>query len=198
MFKTFIQIVLITILIFILTTVFYKYFYVDNPTKEDVEESLITNNKKEIEKKQNAKDNIIYNLSYKKFDIQNNIYLIEALEGIIQENNPNIIIMRKVKASIKYLDNEKLQIYSENAIFNTKTFETNFFNGVKLNFDDQILSSDKLDFYFEKNIAIFKDNVRYKNLDTNMYGDEIKINLLTKEVLIKGKDSSNKVIVQKK
>ena len=140
----------------------------------------------------------LMNLSYKKFDIQGNIYLIEALEGIIQENDPNIIIMRKVKASIKYLDNEKLKIYSENAIFNTKTFETNFFNGVKVNFEDQILLSDKLDFHFDKNIAIFKDNVRYKNLNTNMYSHEIKINLLTKEILIKGKNSSNKVIIEKK
>lgn len=198
MFKTFIQIVLITILIFILTTVFYKYFYVDNSTKENVEQILITKNNEEIESKKIAEDNIIYNLSYKKFDIQNNIYLIEALEGIIQENKPDIIIMKKVKASIKYLDNEKLQIYSENAIFNTKTFETNFFNGVKVNFEEQILLSDKLDFNFEKNIAIFKDNVRYKNLDTNMYSNEIKINLLTKEILIKGKNSSDKIIVEKK
>ena len=103
MFKTFIQIVLITILIFILTAVFYKYFYVDNSTKKDAEQILITKNKEKIETKEVAEDNIIYNLSYKKFDIQNNIYLIEALEGIIQENNPNII-MRKVKSSIKYLD----------------------------------------------------------------------------------------------
>ena len=98
-------------------------------------------------------DNIIYNLSYKKFDIQNNFYLVEALESTIKENNPSLILMKKVKAIIKYLDNENLIIVSENALFNNKTFETNFYNGVELFFEDQKLTGGNLDFIFEKNIA---------------------------------------------
>ena len=48
--------------------------------------------------------------------------------------------MKKVKAIIKYLDNENLIIVSENALFNNKTFETNFYNGVELFFEDQKLT----------------------------------------------------------
>ena len=103
----------------------------------------------------NDKDSTIYNLTYKKFDIQNNSYLIEASESTIKENT-NEVLMKDVKATINYKDNEELFIFSNNAIFNNKTFQTNFYNGVKVIFRDQKLESDNLDFLFDKNIAILE------------------------------------------
>ena len=108
-------------------------------------------------------------------------YQIEAEEGVLNENDPNLILMKKVKAKIKYLDYENLKILSENAIFNNKSFETSFYNGVKLIYEDQNLSSDNLKFLFDKNIAIFKDNVTYENLNTKMFSDEIIRNFLQKK-----------------
>ena len=182
MLKTFIQIVLILTLSFILIFTFYKYFYIESVVENTNENKIIET---EVDKiiQENDKDSVIYNLSYKKFDMQNNAYFIEASKGTINENT-NEVLMIDVKATINYKDNEELFIFSNNAIFNNKTFQTNFYNGVKLIFRDQKLESDNLDFLFDKNIAIFRDNVRYENLDTNMFSDEILINLLTKEVTI--------------
>tara|TARA_B100000401_G_scaffold352953_1_gene250542 strand:- start:103 stop:684 length:582 start_codon:yes stop_codon:yes gene_type:complete len=192
MLKTFIQIVLILTLSFILIFTFYKYFYIESVVENTNENKIIET---EVDKiiQENDKDSIIYNLSYKKFDMQNNAYFIEASKGTINENT-NEVSMIDVKATINYKDNEELFIFSNNAIFNNKTFQTNFYNGVKLIFRDQKLESDNLDFLFDKNIAIFRDNVRYENLDTNMFSDEILINLLTKEVTI---SSKKKVKIEK-
>ncbi len=192
MLKTFIQIVLILTLSFILIFTFYKYFYIESVVENTNENKIIET---EVDKiiQENDKDSIIYNLSYKKFDMQNNAYFIEASKGTINENT-NEVLMIDVKATINYKDNEELFIFSNNAIFNNKTFQTNFYNGVKLIFRDQKLESDNLDFLFDKNIAIFRDNVRYENLDTNMFSDEILINLLTKEVTI---SSKKKVKIEK-
>ncbi len=192
MLKTFIQIVLILTLSFILIFTFYKYFYIESVVENTNENKIIET---EVDKiiQENDKDSVIYNLSYKKFDMQNNAYFIEASKGTINENT-NEVLMIDVKATINYKDNEELFIFSNNAIFNNKTFQTNFYNGVKLIFRDQKLESDNLDFLFDKNIAIFRDNVRYENLDTNMFSDEILINLLTKEVTI---SSKKKVKIEK-
>ena len=195
MLKTFIQIVLILTLSFILIFTFYKYFYIESVVENTNENKIIET---EVDKiiQENDKDSIIYNLSYKKFDMQNNAYFIEASKGTINENT-NEVSMIDVKATINYKDNEELFIFSNNAIFNNKTFQTNFYNGVKLIFRDQKLESDNLDFLFDKNIAIFRDNVRYENLDTNMFSDEILINLLTKEVTTSSEKKSKKVIIEK-
>ena len=196
MLKTFIQIVLILTLSFILIFTFYKYFRSESIVENVNDNKIIKNYDEEKIIQENNKDSIIYNLTYKKFDIQNNSYLIEASEGTIKENT-NEVLMKDVKATINYKNNEELFIFSNNAIFNNKTFQTNFYNGVKLILRDQNLESDNLDFLFDKNIAIFRDNVRYKNLDTNMFSDEILINLLTKEVTISSKKKSKKVKVEK-
>ena len=196
MLKTFIQIVLILTLSFILIFTFYKYFRSESIVENVNDNKIIKNYDEEKIIQENNKDSIIYNLTYKKFDIQNNSYLIEASEGTIKENT-NEVLMKDVKATINYKNNEELFIFSNNAIFNNKTFQTNFYNGVKLILRDQNLESDNLDFLFDKNIAIFRDNVRYKNLDTNMFSDEILINLLTKEVTISSKKNSKKVKIEK-
>ena len=196
MLKTFIQIVLILTLSFILIFTFYKYFRSENIVENIKDNKIIKNYEEEKIIQETEKDSTIYNLTYKKFDIQNNSYLIEASEGTIKENT-NEVLMKDVKATINYKNNEELFIFSNNAIFNNKTFQTNFYNGVKLLFRDQKLESDNLDFLFDKNIAIFRDNVRYENLDTNMFSDEILVNLLTKEVTISSKKKSQKVKIEK-
>ena len=196
MLKTFIQIVLILTLSFILIFTFYKYFRSENVVENIKDNKIIKNYEEEKIIQETEKDSTIYNLTYKKFDIQNNSYLIEASEGTIKENT-NEVLMKDVKATINYKNNEELFIFSNNAIFNNKTFQTNFYNGVKLILRDQNLESDNLDFLFDKNIAIFRDNVRYENLDTNMFSDEILINLLTKEVTISSKKKSQKVKIEK-
>ena len=187
---------LILTLSFILIFTFYKYFRSENIVENIKDNKIIKNYEEEKIIQETEKDSTIYNLTYKKFDIQNNSYLIEASEGTIKENT-NEVLMKDVKATINYKNNEELFIFSNNAIFNNKTFQTNFYNGVKLLFRDQKLESDNLDFLFDKNIAIFRDNVRYENLDTNMFSDEILVNLLTKEVTISSKKKSQKVKIEK-
>ena len=195
MLKTFIQVILILALSLILIFTFYKYFHTESVVENTNENKIIENEEDKIIQKNN-KESVIYNLSYKKFDIQNNAYFIEASEGAISENTDEVL-MKDVKATINYKDNEELFIFSNNAIFNNKTFQTNFYNGVKLTFRDQKLESGTLDFLFDKNIAIFRDNVRYENLNTKMFSDEILINLLTKEVTISSKKKSEKVKIEK-
>ena len=99
MLKTFIQIVLILTLSFILIFTFYKYFYIESVVENTNENKIIET---EVDKiiQENDKDSIIYNLSYKKFDMQNNAYFIEASKGTINENT-NEVLMIDVKATIK-------------------------------------------------------------------------------------------------
>ena len=191
MYKTLIQLILLLILILIIFFIFNKYFNTEDKVNE-VNNIISLNNDKnnflnEDLKKKNI-DNEITNLTYEKFDTNGNKYLIKAKEGILDSELPNIIYMNKVEASLNYQNNEKLIIYSKNAIFNKENFKTTFSNKVQLKYQEQILESDNLEFLINKNIAIFKDNVKYYNKDIEAFGDIVVINLLTKEVDIKSKN----------
>ena len=200
MYKTLIQLFLLLILILIIFFVSNKYFYtvdkieeVNNDISLDVEKNNLP--KKDLEKK--SLDNEIINLTYEKFDTNGNKYFISAKKGVLDNELPNIIYMNLIEASLNYVNNEKLIINSKEAIFNKQNFNTTFSTDVKLTYKEQTLESDHLEFLFDKNIAIFKDNVKYNNQNIEAFSDIVVINLLTKEIDIKS-ENQKKIRIRKK
>ena len=59
-----------------------------------------------------------------------------------------------------------------------------------------MVESDILEFLIHKNIAIFKDNVKYYNQNIEAFSDIVIINLLKKEIYIKSKNQK-KIIIKK-
>ena len=199
MYKTLIQLVLLLILILIIFFISNKYFYAEDKIDEvkktgnlKIEKNDLLNN--ETDKKN--MNNEIINLTYEKFDTNGNKYQIKAKKGILDDTSPNIINMNEVEASLIYLNNEKLIINSKEAIFNKESFKTTFSKNVKLLYKEQTLESDNLEFLIDKNIAIFRDNVKYYNQDIEAFADIVNINLLTKEIDIKSK-TKKKIKIKK-
>lgn len=200
MYKTLIQLFLLLILILIVFFVSKKYFY----TADKIED---VNNVISLEKKKNnllktdlvkkSLDNKILNLTYEKIDTNGNKYLINAKKGVLDNERPNIIYMNLIEASLNNVNNEKLIIKSKEAIFNKQNFKTTFSTDVKLTYQEQTLESDHLEFLFDKNIAIFKDNVKYNNENIEAFSDIVVINLLTKEIDIRSKNQK-KIRIRKK
>ena len=194
MYKTLIQLVLLLILILIIFFIYNKYFYTEDIVDEVKNPPSISKEIAEINELSNKNlikkntDNEILDLTYEKFDTNGNKYFINAKKGTIDSKNPNIIYMNEVEASLLYLNNEKLIIYSEKAIFNKENFKTTFSKNVKLLYKEHTLESDHLDFLIDKNIAIFRDNVKYYSHDIEAFADIVSINLTTKEIDIKSKN----------
>ena len=200
MYKTLIQLVLLLILILIIFFIFNKYFNTEDEVDEVNNIISLNNDKNNLlneDLKEKNVDNEIINLTYEKFDTNGNKYLIKAKKGILDNKLSNIIYMNEVEASLIYLNNERLIIYSKEAIFNKENFKTTFSKNVKLIYQEQILKSDTLEFLIDKNIAIFKDNVKYYNQNIEAFGDIVVINLLTKEIDIKS-ENQKKIRVKKK
>ena len=190
MYKTLIQLILLLILILIFFFIFNKYFNTEDEVDEVNNIISLNNDKNNLlneDLKEKNVDNEIINLTYEKFDTNGNKYLIKAKKGILDNELSNIIYMNEVEASLIYLNNEKLIIYSEEAVFNKENFKTTFSKEVKLLYQEQTLESDILEFLIDKNIAIFKDNVKYINQNIKAFADIVVINLLTKEINIKVK-----------
>ena len=129
MYKTLIQLVLLLILILIIFFITNKYFYTEDTINEvkntnnlKIEKNDPTNN--ELDKKKI--DNEILNLTYEKFDTNGNKYLIKAKKGLLDSKRPNIIYMNEVEASLTYLNNERLIIYSKKAILIKKILKQLF------------------------------------------------------------------------
>ena len=195
--KIIIQILLIVTIITILSATFYNYFYDDAITSTVTKsEDLIKKNNStnsNLAQIQNNTSNILNNITYENFDVEGNRYQISASTGEIKDLNSDIIYMSDVVALIFLKDLGTVKIVSKNAIFNSLSFNSNFYDNVQLNFLEHQLNGEKLDLKFNENLLILKEKVLYQNLNTKLFADAISIDLITKNSKIFMNDDEKKI-----
>ena len=101
--------------------------------------------------------------------------------------------MKGVEATINAKNSSPIKILSDSAILNKITYDTVFSENVLITYDDHLITSDKLDLFFQKNLAIISNDIIYKNLNTTLQADMIEIDLLSKKLRIFMNDSTKKI-----
>jgi hypothetical protein len=189
--KIFLKIVLILSLIIITLFVYYKYF------KEDKSKSSKpVNPTTEIEEEAVYNSNIIKDINYTSRDLKGNEYILVAKEGEIDLDNSDIIFLTDVTAYIKLVKNSELIMITSNyGKYNTINYDTIFSKNVKIDYVDNIITGDYLDFSMMKNLLIVSRNVVYKNLENTMKADVIELDTTTKDTKIFMYNSNKQVNV---
>ena len=189
--KIFLEIVLILSLIIITWFVFFKYF------KEDKSKfSKPVNPTTEIEEEAVYNSNIIKDINYTSRDLKGNEYILIAKEGEIDLDNSDIIFLTDVTAYIKLVKNSELIVITSNyGKYNTINYDTIFSKNVKIDYVDNIITGDYLDFSMMKNLLIVSRNVVYKNLENTMKADVIELDTTTKDTKIYMYNSNEQVNV---
>ena len=175
--KIFLQVFLFSILILI-SFFFYKQYFIKEEIIEKVKIEKEIKEDKLIEKK-----NIISNLQYN-VELENNgKYEIKSSSSeIIYEGGVEIVFMEDVIAIFTDNLNRKITVKSDKASFNSVTYNTKFTNNTKIVYENHKITSDKIDFNFKENNILISENVIYTGLDKEINTDNIKINLITKDV----------------
>ena len=178
--KIFLKIVLILSLIIITWFVYSEYF------KEDKNKlSKAVNPTSEIEEEAVYNSNIIKDINYTSRDLKGNEYILIAKEGEIDLDNSDIIFLTDVTAYIKLVKNSELIVITSNyGKYNTINYDTIFSKNVKIDYVDNIITGDYLDFSMMKNLLIVSRNVVYKNLENTMKADVIELDTTTKDTKI--------------
>ena len=76
---------------------------------------------------------------------------------------------------------------------NLKFEDTNFLNGVLINYSYHSIESENLDLSFNKKTAFIYKNIIYKNLNTTLRADKIEIDLITKDLKVFMYDKSKNI-----
>ena len=185
--KTVVQLFLTSVIIVIFLVIFYKYFNQEKSTKK------IDNIEKETSKNLNEKSNLIKDIEYFSKDESGSIYNISAESGNINDDNPDIIFLKNVKAKISTLNSQDIFIQSDFAKYNSKNFDTNFYENIKVEYAEHEIDCEYLDLLFNKNQAILYDNIVYKNLETRLLADRLEIDLITKNSKLSMKSEKEKI-----
>jgi hypothetical protein len=179
---------LILFTVIILTFFFLKfYFIIDN-------EIVVKNKKNENTQIVNNENSIIQGLKYEINLSKNKQYIITSnLSKINYINNEEVVSMEQVTGLFIIDNNLPIEINSDNANYNNSTYNTIFKNNVKINYQDNVIKSDKMTLDFKENKIKISENIKYFNDYGLMTADEIEIDLITKEVLIYMIESKKKV-----
>ena len=188
--KMFIQLCLLSA-IFIISIILYKSFFTNSNIEiNKIPESVSTDskNKKGI--------NQINNITYDAKDLNNNHYMVKSEFGEFNEKNPDTILMTNVKSTIILENSQIIIITSKKAIYDSLNYNTNFYDGVVIKYENSNITSENFDLFFDKKIGTIFGNVVYKNLNTTLYADKIDFDIITKNSKIYMLNKSKKVKIK--
>ena len=189
------------LLIFIFT--YFSFFIKSSPNYlnkvENLNEQIIVKeDNSDVIKKEEDASSIIDDLSYKNIDYKGNIFNIKAKNTKIFANQKNINYMEIVVTKIFLIDGRKIEIYSDEAVYDNSTYNTKFFGNVTIIENENKITSNNLDFFFDKNLVTIYDDVKYKGYNKFLVADRVDINLLDQKVNIYMNDKINKVKINLK
>ena len=189
--KILIQIFLIIVIIIISILFYLKYINKSDQTNK------VDEIKNEIIGLESKKGNVISDIIYESQDFEGRKYLIRSQTGIVNKNNPNIIEMENVNATITLIDGTFITIVSDYAAYDNIKFDTRFRKNVQAKHLEHIIRSDELVVNFEGNQIEAYNNLTYQNLDLIMFADKIIFDFKLKNTKIFNFDNSNVKIQSK-
>ena len=204
--KSLIQICLV-VLLFIITLLIFNHFYISNNSLENSKNKEVTNIKKDDE--QIIDKNIIENVQYSLNNNKGDVYQVLADFGEINLDNPNLMFLTNVNASLILANKTNIILTSDFANFNTKTFETTFIKNIKVERDEEIITGDELYLVLEneknntentslsdENLIRISNNILYKKPGYSLKADILEMDLISKDIKIFMLDEQKKVFAK--
>ena len=181
----------ITFSIFFFFLIILYFFYFKDLKKENIEINILSD-------ETSFNSNIIENVNYISKDASGNEYIINARQGEIDYENENIIYLTDVRATVRLTNSKEVKINSDFGKYNSMNFDTIFSKNVNVDYLENNIKGEYLDFSIDRNTMIISKNVIYTNLENILKADVVEINIKTKDTKIYMYDKDHKVNIKTK
>jgi len=181
------------LLFFLIFFLMFAYFFHLKSKKE------VQSTKESIELNEEVKNsNIIQNIRHVSKDMEGNEYIIEAVQGEIDLTNSEIMFLENVTATIKPIDTSHIIITSDFGKYNIQTYDSNFSKNVIINYLNNKITAEYLDFSINNNLMTISENVIYTNDENILKADIAEMDIKTKDTKIFMYKDYKKVNIQSK
>ena len=186
--------IIFSIIIFFLILLTFLFF--KNKQTEQTEKN--EKNKPSVSEDISYNSNIINDVYYSSKDIRGNEYIIKASQGEIDYNNSNIIYLTEVNGYVKLTNSNDIKITSDFGKYNSVNFDTIFSKNVIIDYQDNNILGEYLDFSIKRSSMIMSREIVYKNSNNILKADVIEIDLDTKDTKIYMFENNKKVNIRSK
>ena len=179
--KNTIQLTLLLIGIFF---IFFTYF--GNQKKEDISQDIqvVEEDPKKLSENVDEGLNKFEDVEYKGVDLNGNRFVIGSSYAEFSADRPEIINMTNITCNFYFKDGTTLRIISDYGIYNNITNDMEFNENVKMNYLENVLFSQRVNFTNIKNELIVEGNVITEGPDGKLRADRLDFDLNTKKLKI--------------
>ena len=167
----------------------FKLFNKEKITSIEIENEAIV-------EEMDTTTNIIKDVNYSSMDAKGNKYVLNANEGQIDLNNDKVIFLNSVKATIIMASGEIINIQSKFGKYNIDNYDTIFSENVLIEYEDNKIKGNYVDFSLNRNSLIISKNVVYLNQKNLLRADAVEINISTKDTKIFMYEEGKKVKIK--
>ena len=189
------RVIQFSLVIAIIMLVFITYYSGDKDKIVDADKNSYTENASKLTEETS---NIIENVNYTGTNNRGTFFELNAAIAEIKHDEPNLSRLQDVFVVIRLRNLRTIHIQSDKAVFNKISNDCEFFGNVKITEQDNVITSDNLDFYNSKNFLQAYNNVEYSGMKGALIADKVDVDLLKNEANIFMFKKNDKVKVKYK
>ena len=189
------RVIQFSLVIAIIILFFTTYYSGDKDKIVDANKNSSTENASKLTEETS---NIIENVNYTGTNNRGTFFELNAAIAEIKHDEPNLSRLQDVFVVIRLRNLRTIHIQSDKAIFDKISNDCKFFGNVKITEQDNVITSDNLDFYNSKNFLQAYNNVEYSSMKGALIADKVDVDLLKNEANIFMFKKNDKVKVKYK
>jgi len=189
------RVIQFSLVIAIIILFFTTYYSGDKDKIVDANKNSSTENASKLTEETG---NIIENVNYSGTNNRGTFFELNAAIAEIKYDEPNLSQLQDVIVVIRLRNLRTIHIQSDKAVFNKISNDCKFFGNVKITEQDNVITSDNLDFYNSKNFLQAYNNVEYSGMKGALIADKVDVDLLKNEANIFMFKKNDKVKVKYK
>ena len=175
------RVIQFSLVIAIIILFFTTYYSGDKDEIVDANKNSSTENASKLTEETS---NIIENVNYTGTNNRGTFFELNAAIAELKYDEPNLSQLQDVFVVIKLRNLRTIHIQSDKAVFNKISNDCEFFGNVKITEQDNVITSDNLDFYNSKNFLQAYNNVEYSGMKGALIADKVDVDLLKNEANI--------------
>ena len=189
------RVIQFSLVIAIIILFFTTYYSGDKDKIVDANKNSSTENASKLTEETS---NIIENVNYTGTNNKGTFFELNAAIAELKHDEPNLSRLQDVFVVIRLRNLRTIHIQSDKAVFNKISNDCEFFGNVKITEQDNVITSDNLDFYNSKNFLQAYNNVEYSGMKGTLIADKVDVDLLKNEANIFMFKKNDKVKVKYK
>ena len=189
------RVIQFSLVIAIIILFFTTYYSGDKDKIVDANKNSSTENASKLT---DETSNIIEDVNYAGTNNRGTFFELNAAIAEIKHDEPNLSRLQDVFVVIRLKNLRTIHIQSDKAVFDKISNDCEFFGNVKITEQDNVITSDNLDFYNSKNFLQAYNNVEYSSMKGTLIADKVDVDLLKNEANIFMFKKNDKVKVKYK